>query len=395
MHRLRSLVAMVLAGGAGQRLRPLTLARCKPAVPFGGTLRLIDFTLINCLESGVRRVFVLAQRQQATLREHVAQRWSELARAGGAEVVFTCGQDGYTGNADAVLQNLPALEALRPDAVLVLSADHVYRADYARLVELHLARGADATILTGTAAASEASRFGVLSSSPAGWITSFVEKPLAPEALVAGRICDINLGVYCFRLPFLRQLLLAAAARGAARDFGKDILPAALAAGRVLACPLSLASPDDCPYWRDVGTVASYFEASMDLVKDPPAFGLEHPRWPPSSPWRRWLPSLVRSTARKEDGPVEGWNLIAAGARIETPDLVNSIVAPGVRVGRGARIERCILFPGAKVEGGVRLRNVIVEEGTRVTRALEPAGRGPEGGRDAESSVLAPVVLGA
>lgn len=267
---------MVLAGGAGQRLRPLTLARCKPAVPFGGTLRLIDFTLINCLESGVRRVFVLAQRQQATLREHVAQRWSELARAGGAEVVFTCGQDGYTGNADAVLQNLPALEALRPDAVLVLSADHVYRADYARLVELHLARGADATILTGTAAASEASRFGVLSSSPAGWITSFVEKPLAPEALVAGRICDINLGVYCFRLPFLRQLLLAAAARGAARDFGKDILPAALAAGRVLACPLSLASPDDCPYWRDVGTVASYFEASMDLVKDPPAFGLEH-----------------------------------------------------------------------------------------------------------------------
>jgi glucose-1-phosphate adenylyltransferase len=361
-----NVTAMVLAGGAGTRLRPLTSDRAKPAVPFGGGFRLIDFTLINCLSSGVRKVHVLTQHLGHTVRAHVERRWAPVAAACGGFISILPPRERYTGTADAVRQNASVLDCPRPDAVLVLSADHVYRADYARLIELHLAAGSDATVLVDRVPSAEACRFGVVSRLESGRILSFIEKPAAPGAWASQGICDINAGVYCFRPSFLGWLLEAGRHGEEALDFGRDILPAAVERGQVDACPLASVCPDPAPYWRDVGTLESYFEAGMDLLGESPRFDLADARWSRECPFWDWTPTRSRVLARG-GGPVRaGSNLTGSAARLESTDVVDCIISQRARVGRGARLDRCILLPGAEVGEGARLRNVIVEEGARV-----------------------------
>lgn len=366
-----NVVAMVLAGGAGERLRPLTYRRCKPAVPFGGNFRVIDFTLLNCASARVSSIYVLAQYQAETLDRHCRDRWTHVSSARGQHMETLHpklnGRGGYLGTADAIYQNIDVLRSTHATDVLVLSGDHVYRADYEGLVGTHIKRRADVTILTGEVSATEACSFGVVEKTPDERVTRFVEKPRDPSSYARHGRCAINLGVYCFRAGFLRErLMVDAIHRASSHDFGKDILPAAVGKGAVVACPLETVCPDSHPYWRDVGTVDSFFESHLDLLRPEEGFRLTDPRWSPSSPFRAWLPK--RLPARESIGGrvVDGWNLLSRRVEMDRARVVNSVLSTGVKIHGDATVEDCLLFPGAEVGRGARLRRVIVEEGVSV-----------------------------
>ncbi|MBI4605229.1 MAG: NTP transferase domain-containing protein [Planctomycetes bacterium] len=366
---------MILAGGMGERLFPMTCHRAKPAVPFGGNFRILDFTLINCVCSQLRRVHVLTQYHAQSLNRHYTQRWSFLSSELGEYIEMSppkmrAARGHYQGTADAVYRNLDILDHQRPDAVLILSGDHIYRADYERFIEAHLAAKAEATVLTSAVDAREASSFGVLIADDEGKILRFVEKPADPLPYGRDGICTINLGVYCFSTPFLVRQLVADAKRRTAHDFGKDIFPAALEHGSLHTCALEAITPGGRPYWRDGGTIDSYFQANMDLLGAPPAFELTDPRWLPDSRFHEWVPARGYASARIGRRWVEGRSLISSGVEIEDSTVVSCVLSPRVRVGRGAELEECILFPGAEVGEGARLRRVIVEEGVSIPAGM-------------------------
>ena len=365
-------LTLVLAGGAGTRLQPLTQRRCKPGVPFGGNFRIIDFALMNCVSSGLREAYVLTQYRPEVLVQHFGQRWSSLS----GQLRLTAlppGESGrYVGTADAVYKNLELLRLVRPEVVLILSGDQVYRADYRPLLEEHLRTSADVTVLADSVLAGDASSFGVLEVSTDRRIRRFVEKPRDPLSYAREGKCSINLGIYCFRPEFLLELLLADAQDGdSAHDFGRNILPAALDLGLARSYPLTAVSVDDTPYWRDVGTVDSYFEANLDLVREPAGFTLADKRWAPNSPFWQWLPAVTPAAAEIDGRRIEGRNIISPSVKTEGASVVNTILSPGVEIGAGAELDGCVVLPGARIGRGSRLRRVIVEENVWVLPGTE------------------------
>jgi glucose-1-phosphate adenylyltransferase len=365
------MVVMVLAGGMGERLLPITSDRSKPAVPFGGNFRIIDFTLSNCVLSGIRRVYVLAQYHALSLIRHLRERWSFLPKEMGDFIEAVPSKLRtptalYQGTADAIYRNLDILEEHRPEVVLVLSGDHVYRADYAAMVRHHLETGADATVLTGKTEAAQAGQFGVVRFGSESRIESFVEKPADPGSLAdEDGCCSINLGIYCFNTRFLVQRLVLDAKKKTAHDIGKNILPAAVEVGRVAGLPLTAIAPGGHGYWRDVGSIDSYFSASMDLLDDPPGFDLRDPRWPSGSRFEEWLPARIHSAGG------EGASIVSPGAVVGRARLTRSVLSTMVTVEDGASVEESILFGGVHVGRGVRLRRAVVESGVHIPPGLE------------------------
>ncbi len=370
---LRNVSTVILAGGQGQRLRPLTDRRCKPAVPFGATFRIMDFTLMSAAASGLSRIDLLTQYRPETVERHVAQRWRPLSRLGiavGTRPSATApyappGSLGYCGTADAVFQNRDLIADEGLEAALVLSGDHIYHADYRALLELHAAQDADVTVLTGSIPAAEASQFGVLQLSGSGdgaRIVRFVEKPADPTPYAREGECAINLGVYCFRPGFLREWLGADAADpGSSHDFGKDVLPAAVARGaRVAACPLERVTPTGRPYWRDVGTKGSLLQANLDVLSG--AFQLVDPRWPNALPFRAWANAVAP----------RGGNVVAPTARVDGATLERCVVSAGAVVEPGCRLEECVVLPGAVVRRGAILRRRIVDVQERLGSLTRP-----------------------
>jgi glucose-1-phosphate adenylyltransferase len=321
--------AMILAGGLGSRLCLLSEKRAKPAVPFGGKYRIIDFTLSNVVNSGIFDVGILTQYRPLSLRDHIGigRPWDLDRKRGGVELLQPFqgwrDTDWYRGTADAVWQNWLEVEERNAEHLLVLSGDHVYRMDYRPLIEAHLARGAEATIATFEVPREQASQFGVVRVDGAGWITGFLEKPQDPPS---GRI---SMGVYVFHTGVLREALEQDSGRKSAHDFGKDILPALVERGRVLAHPV----PD---YWQDIGTLDSYYGANMDLLSREPAFPLEDPRWP------IFTPSTENPPAR-----------LGPRARVRSSIVTHGTIVNGT-------VEHSILFPGAVVEEGAVVRGSIV-----------------------------------
>jgi glucose-1-phosphate adenylyltransferase len=342
--------AVILAGGEGSRMGVLTAKRTKPAVPFAGKYRIIDYTLSNCVNSGIFDVMILAQYRPHSLIEHIGAGgpW-DLDRdfTGGARMYTPYkargASDWYLGTADAVQQNFRFIKNTEPDQVLILSGDHIYEMNYDVMVAFHRDHGADLTMATIQVSIEEASRFGIVAVDDAFRVTSFVEKPAHPPSTLA------NMGVYVFNLDVLDKLLWEDHQKeNSSHDFGKDILPAMIAAGkRVFAYPYT-------GYWVDVGTISSYWQAHMDLLADPPSIDLNDRSW-------------IIHTRTEERPPVR----IARGATI-----IDSMIADGCVISTGVTIERSVLSPGVQVKSGavvrdsVILTDAVIESGVVVERAI-------------------------
>ncbi len=363
-------LTVVLAGGTGTRLHPLTEHRAKPAVPFGGKYRIIDFCLANCLHSGLRQVLVLTQYKSHSLQKHLRDGWSIFNPEIGEYITpvppqMRSGERWYEGTADAIHQNRYLLERSGKSQVLVLSADHIYRMDYAALLAAHQARGAAVTVACMTVPRMEATAFGVLAVDHEERIVSFIEKPADPPATPGDpEAALVSMGIYVFDLELLLSALEQDAGRNDSHhDFGKDILPRLLTSQRVMAYRFGgdtgRVTPDR--YWRDVGTIDAYYEANMDLLKPVPPLDLYQVDWPIRSyqvqtPPARTVPGRSGSEGICINASVAGGVVIAGGS------VQHSILFPQVHVGDETFIEESILFQGVRVGDGARLRRCIIDK---------------------------------
>jgi glucose-1-phosphate adenylyltransferase len=369
---LHSTFALVLAGGRGTRLQQLTDSRAKPAMAFGGHLKIIDFTLSNCINSGVRRISVLTQYKSQSLIRHVmhGQGLPGLGPNEFMDVVPAQQQGGagwYSGTADAVFQNLDLLQSADAKFVLVLAGDHVYRMDYRRMVAEHEARGADLTVACVEVPVEQACAFGVMHVDADARVRAFHEKPACPGAL-PGRpdVALASMGVYVFSTAFLCEALRRDAADpDSCHDFGHNIVPAAVASAHVYAHNFATSCVDTVealPYWRDVGTLDAYWQANMDLTRPRPELDLYDDAWPIRGAGRPLSPAKFVSDAEGHHGTVID-SLVSGGCIVRSATLRRSVVCPAVRVGEGSTVEDSLLLPGAVIGRNVVLRRVIVDEG--------------------------------
>ena len=356
----------ILAGGQGDRLHPLTVSRPKPAVSFGGMFRIIDFTLSNCFYSGLRHVSLVTQYRYEDLHRYVRSGWSELwnspeGPAYRAPLGFLPPPSGkrYRGTADAVFQNSELLQSNRTDYVLVLGGDHVYRMNYDCLLRQHAETNADLTIATVEHPLASASRFGVVDVDQHFKITGFEEKPANPRPMASRpSLALVSMGIYVFKKSVLLDSLHDFRETGRGCDFGHDIIPALIQSGGAYAYDFRDEAQDAPRYWRDIGTIDAYFQASMDLV-DPdgpfdPYANDECPSQPtrhPSSNDRHSLGSSLR-----QPGNV---------------DTTWSVLSPDVELADGVTVKASILMPGVRVGRNARLRRVIVEEGIHIPAGFE------------------------
>jgi glucose-1-phosphate adenylyltransferase len=345
--------AVILAGGEGSRLGTLTAKRTKPAVPFAGKYRIIDFTLSNCVNSGLFDVMILAQYRPHSLIEHIGAGgpW-DLNRdfTGGVRIYSPYkargASDWYLGTADAVQQNFRFIKHSKPDLVLILSGDHIYEMNYDAMVAFHLDHEADVTIGTIRVPLSEASRFGIVSVNEDYRVVSFIEKPPQPVSNL------VNMGVYLFNLPVLDRVLWEDRGKtDSAHDFGKDILPRMVSSGsRVFAFPYT-------GYWVDVGTVDSYWRAHMDLLADPPPIDLNDRSWIIHTRTEERPPVRIASGSEVLDSMITDGCVISTSARVE-----RSILSPGVIVQPGAMIRESVILTDSVIETGVALERTIVDK---------------------------------
>jgi len=378
MQILDTTLTIVLAGGAGSRLHPLTIDRAKPAVPFGGIYRIIDFTLSNCLHSGLRRVLVLTQYKSHSLQKHLRDGWSIFSPEIGEFITavpaqMRVGESWYAGTADAIHQNSFLLERSRATHVLVLSGDHIYRMDYARMLEEHVRRKCDVTVACVPVPLEQARAFGVVEIDGDQVIKKFVEKSDRPPSMPddPGRALA-SMGIYVFTLRFLLDVLAQTKHAAEPRDdFGRDILPAII--GRHAVCAYRFGgvegrvTPDG--YWRDVGTLDAYYEANMDLLKPIPPMNLYQPDWPirtyhAQHPPARSVPSSS-DVAGGGEGAVTN-TLLAGGDVIIGATVRHSILSPDVWINPGAVVEGAILFEDVRVGAGTRLKRCIIDKSVTI-----------------------------
>lgn len=366
MHQLgRETVAVVLAGGHGTRLGALTRNRCKPALHFGGRYRSIDFTLSNCINSGVRQIGVATQYQSRSLIRHIEQSWNFLDRESGEFVEIWPAEQApdphwYKGTADAVYQNLARIDHYRPRYVIVLAADHVYRMHYGDLLEFHRERGADVTVACNRVPAAQARHFGIMGVEK-GEVRTFHEKP---QSVPTGTDSLASMGIYVFDVDLLRELLVEDAAGADSRhDFGRDLIPACVKPAdiRVFAYPLRDPCTGGPGYWRDIGTVDAYWSANMELLSPGRGLDLHDPRWPIWPTPDRSPPTRVLT---QTDGlpTMVSASIVGNGCQLSGAAVRGSIICDNVRVGPGSVIEASILLPGARVGAGCQVRRAIVEE---------------------------------
>ena len=370
-HLTQKAYAIVLAGGRGSRLGALTDWRAKPAVPFAGKFRIIDFTLSNCVNSGVRRIAVLTQYKSQSLIRHIEHGWSFLEVNLGEFVDVVpaqqqAGESWYCGTANAVWQNLNLLREARAEWVLVLAGDHVYKMDYARLLAEHVQSDADVTVACCEVPREEASAFGVLAVDGEGRVRRFDEKPVDPPAM-PGRPDRslVSMGIYVFGHKFLaEQLARDAADPDSSHDFGHDLLPWLVPRARVHAHRFA----DSCvnmvgarPYWRDVGTIDAYWEANLDLTQVVPELNLYDADWPILSRQRQLPPAkFVFDEAGRRGCATD--SLIASGCIVSGAAVRRSILFSKVRVDEGSTIEDCVVLPNVRIGRDVQLRRAVVDK---------------------------------
>jgi glucose-1-phosphate adenylyltransferase len=354
-------LVIVLAGGAGERLYPLTKERAKPAVYFGGPYRIIDFALSNCINSGLRRIFIATQYKSLSLNRHIRMGWGIVSEELGEFVEILppqkrVSEHWYQGTADAVYQNLYSIMREGPRHLVVLSGDHVYKMDYGRMLRLHQERKAAVTLATIEVPIADTSRFGIIAIDETERVTGFQEKPTHPTLIPGSADFALaSMGVYIFDTDVLVRALEADANQPTNHDFGKDIIPALIHEAPVYAYRFYDENKKASKYWRDIGTLDAYFEANMDLCQVNPEFNLYDPEWPlrtyqPQAPPAKFVFAESGSRCGQALDSVISPGCIVSGSRISGSVLVHSfctidecILMPGVRVGRHARIRRAII----------------------------------------------------
>lgn len=367
---LSKTLTLVLAGGAGRRLHPLTANRAKPAVPFGGKYRIIDFALSNCFHSGLRRILVLTQYKSHSLQLHLRDAWSiftpELREyITPVPAQMRTGASWYAGTADAIYQNQFLLERSGADNVLILSGDHIYRMDYAAMLRFHRDHGGEATVACMEVPLAEARSFGVLALDEAHRVADFQEKPDEPRSIP--RKPDrawASMGIYVFPLEFLCAVLQEDhESRSSGHDFGKDIFPRLIRSHKVFAYPFGGASGrvTQDRYWRDVGTLDAYYEANMDLLLPAPPIDLYQNDWPIRGYERPYPPARTVPSASGRQAELVN-SIQASGTTITGATVRHSILFPNVRVEEEAVVEDSLLFEGVRIGEKVRLRRCIIDK---------------------------------
>ena len=370
-------LTLILAGGKGTRLEPLTRDRAKPAVPFGGQYRIVDFTLSNCLNSNLRRVLVLTQYKALSLHRHINEAWGFLSRELGEFIEVLPPQQRidehwYKGTADAIYQNIYSIEKEDPRYVLILAGDHIYKMDYSDMMRTHIEREADVTIGCIPVPLRDGSSFGIMHVDGQNNVVRFLEKPKEPVPMPDDpNHCLVSMGIYVFTARPMYELLCQDATRSDSdHDFGRNIIPAMIEKMRVIAYRFRDKNRKAVPYWRDVGTLDAYYQANMDLVEVDPVLNLYDREWPirtlqPQLP----PPKFVFS----DEGPHEhvrrgeaNDSMVCQGCIVSGGYVRRSILSPNVRVNSYALVENSILFEGVDVGRHCRIRRAIIDKDVKI-----------------------------
>ncbi|MBL8891227.1 MAG: glucose-1-phosphate adenylyltransferase [Planctomycetaceae bacterium] len=380
---MKSILTVVLAGGRGTRLEPLTRDRAKPAVPFGGIYRIIDFTLSNCINSGLKKILLLTQYKAMSLDRHINLAWNKyFCRELGESIDIIppqqrVDQQWYQGTADAVYQNIYAIEQSRPEYIVILAGDHIYKMNYANMIEFHRESGAELTIGALPVSLEEARGFGVMQIDPQQRIRGFQEKPIAPQPMPGCTDkCLASMGIYVFNAKFLLEELCRDATQiGSAHDFGKNIIPSVIEDRRVFAFPFADENRKTKPYWRDVGTLDAYYEASMDLISVDPLLNLYDEHWPirtyqVNSP----PPKFVFGSRADQADQRRGFaidSMVCNGSIVSGAQVTRSIVGPNCRLEAYSHVESSVLFDRVTIGERARIRNAIIEKNVRIPNDIE------------------------
>jgi len=376
---MKDVLAVVLAGGKGSRLEPLTRDRAKPAVPFGGTYRIIDFTLSNCINSGIRKMLMLTQYKAMSLDRHINTGWRHLLSRELGEFIDVVppqqriDEQWYQGTADAVYQNIYTLEQERPEHVVILAGDHIYKMDYSKMIDFHKANDADLTIAALKVSVQEAREFGVMQIDDDNRIVGFEEKSPTPKTIPGDdQHCLASMGIYVFNARFLfDQLCHDATLQDSAHDFGRNIIPAVIDSHRLFAFPFQDENSAEQAYWRDVGTLDAYYEANIELTSVQPLLNLYDYRWPvrtdqPNLP----PPKFVFDEEEGRRGEAHD-SIVAPGAILSGGRVTGSVIGPKVRVEELAEVTDSILFRGVHIGSGAIIRRAIIDKNVCIPAGAE------------------------
>jgi glucose-1-phosphate adenylyltransferase len=372
---MENVLAILLAGGAGERLFPLTRDTAKPAVPFGGAYRIIDFTLSNCINSDVRRILILTQYKSLELVRHIRDGWNILSAEMGEYIevlppMKRVHDDWYQGTADAVFQNFQSIEAEAPDQTLILSGDHIYKMNYHEMLSWHWRHQADITIASIQTPPGEADRFGVLEIDSDYRVVGFDEKPKhgnPKRSRFDESMVSASMGIYVFKTDvLLRALHEDAQNPESSHDFAKDVLPKFLKSARVVAYDFRDINAKQVRYWRDVGTLDAFYDANMDLVDVVPEFNLYDQRWPIRTRVTQHPPAkfVFAQEGRRIGLAVD--SIVSAGCIVSGGRVVHSVLSPGVRVNSYCEVESSILMPDVDVGRNSRVRRAILNTGVKL-----------------------------
>ena len=366
-------LVILLAGGAGERLYPLTRDRAKPAVFFGGPYRIIDFTLSNCINSGLHRIFIATQYKSLSLNRHIRMGWSIVSEELGEFVEILppqkrVSEHWYQGTADAVYQNVYSIVQESPHHVIVLSGDHVYKMDYAKMLRFHKERGAAVTLAAIEIPIEEAYRFGVLSVDDQDKVTGFIEKSKsAPTIPGAPHLALGSMGIYIFDTDVLLKSLEADAAKPSSHDFGKDIIPALITELPTFAYRFYDENKKASKYWRDIGTLDAFYDANMDLCGVDPEFNLYDPEWPMRTYQPQAPPAKFVFAEKSRRGEALD-SIISPGCIISGSRVEGSVLCPNVRVHSYGLIQQSMLMPGVRVGRHARIRRAIIDRDVLIPR---------------------------
>jgi glucose-1-phosphate adenylyltransferase len=369
-------LAMVLAGGRGERLYPLTRDRAKPAVPFGAIYRIIDFTLSNCIHSEIRRIYALTQYKSTSLHRHIQFGWSILSSSLGEFIEAIPAQQRidehwYQGTADAIFQNIYTIQQERPDLILILSGDHIYKMDYRKMIDFHVENKADLTVGAIRMERRLSREFGVIQVNEEGQVMGFEEKPEEPKTIPGDPEGILaSMGVYVFPTEILVRRLIEDARSDSTHDFGRDIIPAMIKKDRVFAFDFRKGDRGGTGYWRDVGTIEAYFEANMDLVSVTPQLNLYDPQWPIFTYQSSDPPA---KTVLEEEGRMGTAinSILSNGCIISGGSVKRSVLSPRVVVHSYAEVEDSILLEGVDIGRRAKIRRTIIDKDVQIPPDME------------------------